>query len=268
MTAYPSSPGSSPSARAARPARRTAAVSGLAAAAVLAMGGPALAHVTVDPKTAPGGGYSTINFKVPNERDNASTIRLEVSLPTDHPLASVMPEPVPGWDVKVEQGPLDEPVEMHGEQIDEAPAKITWSGGTIEPGTFQRFPVSVGQLPDDADRLVFKAVQTYDNDDVVRWIEIPEEGGEEPGFPAPVLELTDAGDAGHGGHDHAGADDDSEGSGDSADSGDAEPAGEAAAAGEGDGSTDTTARVLGAVGIAAGLGGIAFGVLAGRRRSA
>ena len=66
--------------------------------AVLVLSGPAFAHVSVQPQgEAAKGGYATINFKVPNERDNASTTKLEVNFPTDHPLASVMPQPVPGW---------------------------------------------------------------------------------------------------------------------------------------------------------------------------
>lgn len=234
--------------------RRLVAVGGLTAAAVLALGGPALAHVSVDPAEAPGGGYTTINFKVPNERDNASTTKLEITLPTEHPMASVMPEPVAGWDVDVETGKLDKPIESHGNKIEEAPVKITWSGGEIEPGTFQRFPVSVGKLPDDADELVFKALQTYDNDEVVRWIEIPK-GEDEPEFPAPVLALT-APEGGHGGE---------TGAGDAAKADDAEPAASAQDSG-GASATDTTARVLGGLGIAVGVGGVAYGVLAGRRR--
>jgi periplasmic copper chaperone A len=234
--------------------RRLTTSGSLAATAVLALGGPAFAHVSVDPPEAEPGGYATVGFKVPNERDNASTSKLEISLPTDHPLASVMPEPVPGWDVKVEEAELDKPVEMHGEQLDRAPSKITWSGGKIEPGTFQRFPVSIGPLPEDAGQLVFKAIQTYDDKEVVRWIEIPEEGAEEPDSPAPVLALSEADGDGHGhghGHDSSDSADDTENT---------------AAADESGGSTDTTARVLAGIGIVTGVGGIAYGVLAGRRR--
>ncbi|WP_438947900.1 YcnI family copper-binding membrane protein [Streptomyces durbertensis] len=244
------------------PMHRAATTLGVSAFAVLALAGPALAHVTVDPAQAPAGGYATINFKVPNERDNASTTRLEVTLPTDQPLTSVMPEPVPGWEVKVDKGRLDKPLESHGRKIDEVPVKITWSGGSIDPGTFQRFPVSVGRLPEDADRLVFKAVQTYDNKEVVRWIEVPD-GDTEPDNPAPVLALGEPAADHHGGGAH---------SGDSADARDAKdtrsgdaPQKEAAASDVT--ASDPTARLLAGIGIAAGVGGIAFGVLAGRRRT-
>ncbi|MGK5498035.1 YcnI family copper-binding membrane protein [Streptomyces sp. URMC 125] len=244
--------------------RRLAAAAATAAACAVAFAGPASAHVSVNPDTAEQGGYATIAFKVPNERDNASTVKLEVTFPAGHPLTSVMPQPVPGWDVDVTRTKLEKPLESHGRRIEEVPSKITWTetGGGIEPGTFQQFPVSVGQLPEDVDRLVFKAVQTYDNDEVVRWIEEPVEGEEEPESPAPVLELAPPAD-GEDGHGSAGTGDAEKAAGSAESSGDAE---KAAASGESSGTTDTTARVLAVVGIAAGAGGIALGVLAGRRR--
>lgn len=244
--------------------RRVAVTGALAASAVLVAAGTAEAHVSVEPEQAAKGDYSTVTFKVPNERDDASTVKLEVNLPTGHPLASVMPQPVPGWDVKVTKSKLDKPIETHGEKINEAVSKITWTGGKIEPGQFQQFPVSMGQLPEDADQLVFKSLQTYDSKEVVHWIEEPEEGAPEPENPAPVLKLTASGadDAAAGG----GAGNAKNGE----DGGDGEGAEDSADAAESadDGGTDNTARVLGALGIAVGIAGVAFGVLAGRRRSA
>lgn len=233
--------------------RRLAVVGALTATSVMLCAGPALAHVSVDPEEAEQGGYSVVNFKVPNERDDAATTKVEVNIPTDHPLASVMPQPVPGWDVKVTKSKLDKPIEMHGEKVTEAVTKLTWTGGEIGKGEFQQFPVSMGQLPEDADQIVFKALQTYEDDEVVRWIEKPEEGQAEPENPAPVLKLTPAADAADG----------KNGSGAEA----ASAKGSAEAKSEASG-TDTTARVLGVAGIVVGIAGVAFGVLAGRRRGA
>ncbi|RAJ66431.1 uncharacterized protein YcnI [Streptomyces sp. Amel2xB2] len=237
-----------------RTRRRVTTVGALAATSVLLCAGPALAHVSVDPESAAPGDYAVVNFKVPNERDDASTTKLEVNLPEDHPLASVMPQPVPGWDVKVTKSKLDKPIEAHGEKITEAVTKITWTGGEVKKGEFQQFPVSMGELPEGTDQLVFKALQTYDDDQVVRWIEEPKKGEPEPENPAPVLKLTQAaaGDA----HGASGSEKAS-----------AQKGASAEAAGEDGGGTDTTARVLGVVGIVAGVAGVAFGVLAGRRRS-
>ncbi|MBG0853986.1 YcnI family protein [Streptomyces spinoverrucosus] len=244
-------------------ASRLAAAGAVAVSAVVVLSTPCFAHVTVQPEgTAAKGGYAVVDFKVPNERDNASTTKLEVSFPTEHPLSSVMPEPVPGWKVEVTKSKLDKPIESHGHQITEAVSKVTWTsdGKGIEPGYFQKFPVSVGALPEDADELVFKAIQTYSNDEVVRWIEVPQEGQEEPENPAPVLELS----AAEG--DHHGSSGSEKPSDEPSDDASAAAANTTAEAAEPADSTDTTARVLGVVGIVVGAAGVAYGVLAGRRR--
>ena len=244
-------------------ATRIAAAGAVAASAVLALSVPAFAHVSVQPEgTAAKGGYATVDFKVPNERDDASTNKLEVNFPTEHPLASVMPQPLDGWSVKVTKAKPAKPLTVHGKKIDEVVTKVTWTatGKGVAPGYFQKFPLSVGQLPEDADELVFKAVQTYDNKEVVRWIEPQKEGEEEPENPAPVLALSAASEGDH--HGSATAEDASDTSDDAKSA--AKDTTEAAAASD---SSDTTARVLGVVGIVVGVAGVAFGVLAGRRRT-
>ncbi|BBC34616.1 Nuclear export factor GLE1 [Streptomyces graminofaciens] len=244
---------------------RVAAVGALAGSAVLVLSGPAFAHVSVSAEgTAAKGGYATVNFKVPNERDNASTTKLEVSFPTDHPLASAQPEALDGWKIQVTKSKLDKPLELHGEKIDEAVSKITWTatGKGIQPGYFQKFPLSIGQLPENTDELVFKAVQTYSNKDVVRWIEVQQKGQEEPENPAPVLALSAASEDGH--HGSSTADSDSDSDADTAS--DAKAASSTTTAAEPADTSDTTARVLGVVGIVVGAAGVAYGVMAGRRR--
>ncbi|MGW6703290.1 YcnI family copper-binding membrane protein [Streptomyces sp. NPDC054956] len=235
---------------------RVSFAAALAAGSVLVLSGTASAHVGVQPGEATKGGYATINFKVPNERDAASTSQLEVNFPADQPLSSVMPQDVPGWTVKVEKSKLDKPLTVHGKQINEAVTKVTWSGGKIEPGHFQQFPLSVGKLPDNVDKMVFKAIQTYDNGEVVRWIEEPKDGAAEPQNPAPVLKLIAAPASGDH-HDDAKAD-----AAKTAGAGHEDHAEAAAKSG-----SDTAARALGVAGIVVGLGGVAFGVASRRRTS-
>lgn len=219
---------------------------GAVAAAVFGFAGPASAHITVDPKEATQGGYGRFAFRVPNESDTDSTTKVEIFLPENAPLGSVSTMLVPGWTAEVEKRTLDEPVEVHGSQITEAIAKITWTAqpeAGIGPGTFQEFPVSVGPLP-AVDTMVFKALQTYSDGTVVRWIDEPTADGVEPEAPAPVLELAVAADAdpaaAQGGTPAAAAD----------------GATDDAAAGEG------LAVGLGVAGLVAGLGGLVLGGLA------
>ncbi|MCU7823542.1 YcnI family protein [Kitasatospora sp. DSM 101779] len=236
------------------PARRTALAAAVAGAAVVTLAGPAAAHVTVQPGSVPQGGYTAVAFRVPDESDTASTVKLEVSLPMDHPLASVRIQPLPGWTAVLEKSKLDKPLSSHGKDITEAVSKITWTadaGTKIVPGQFQEFRVSLGAMPTDTDKLTFKALQTYDNGEVVRWIEEAKEGQPEPAKPAPVLTLTKAADA----------------------SGSAAPAADHHASQDASGdkaaakSDDSTARTLGVVGIVVGVIGAALGVAGLRRKS-
>ena len=177
--------------------KRSASVAGVVAVLTLAVAGPASAHVGVKADNATQGGYATVTFKVPNESDDASTTKLEVNLPADAPVASVSLRPVAGWTAVAVKSKLATPIEAHGTQITEAVSKITWTASgdaAIKPGQFQTFDVSMGPLP-KVDQMIFKALQTYSDGNVVRWIDEPTTDGTEPESPAPTLKLTAAGAA-------------------------------------------------------------------------
>ena len=150
-----------------------------AVAVVLSMAAPAWAHVEVKPDEAPRGATVDLAFHVPNEKDDASTIKVEIRFPTDHPIPSATPKEMPGWIASVQRS---------GGVV----TGVTWDDGLLPPGGELDFVVTVGPLPTDTDRLVFGALQTYDDGEVVRWIEEPSDGGEEPEHPAPVLRLVGA----------------------------------------------------------------------------
>ena len=160
--------------------------------------GPAAAHVTVKSTEATKGGYAKLTVRVPTESDTASTTKVQLGLPKEHPLASVRIKAADGWTATMKKSKLPAPVKVGDQELTEAVTEISWvadGDAGVKPGEFQEFDVSVGPLP-DADSMTFKAVQTYSDGKVVRWIEESTEGGEEPEFPAPVLTLGAA--AGHG----------------------------------------------------------------------
>ena len=174
--------------------KRSATVAAAVAVLTLALATPASAHVTVNPNTATQGGYAKVTFRVPNETDNTDTTKLEVNLPTTTPFASVSVKPLPGWTAVAEKSTLATPVTVHDRQITEAVSKITWTaaaGSAIKPGQFQEFDVSLGPLP-EVNQVVFKALQTYSDGTIVRWIDEPTTDGSELEHPAPVLTLTPA----------------------------------------------------------------------------
>ncbi len=96
--------------------------------------------------------------------------------------------------------------------------------------------MSMGPLP-DTDTMVFKALQTYSDNEVSRWIEEPQAGAEEPENPAPVLKLV---------------------AGSSADV----PSSPPAAAAAPDEDSDGPALILALVALVAALGGLVLGGLA------
>jgi uncharacterized protein YcnI len=225
----------------ARAALRTIAAAG--ATVLVLVAAPGWAHVTVEPGTATQGGYTALSFRVPSESDSASTTKIQLFLPQDHPLASVSVRPHPGWKATVVTRKLDAPLTTDDGQVTEAVASITWTAvgpeDALKPGQYDDFDVSVGPLP-DVPTLTFKVLQTYSDRSVVRWIDPPAAKGQpEPEHPAPTLTLLPASAA------------TSTGPG-------------AAATGPGSDGRATTALVLSIVAVVLGLGALVTALL--RRR--
>ncbi|MGW4493937.1 YcnI family copper-binding membrane protein [Streptomyces sp. NPDC004376] len=233
--------------------RRAAAVTALTAAGLFAAAGVASAHVTVHPESyAKGATDGLLTFRVPNEEDGAATTKVQVFLPTDHPVLGVLVSPRDGWTAKVTTTKLKKPVKTDDGAITDAVSQITWTGGKTTAGHFEDFDVAFGQLPDDTDGLTFKTLQTYSDGKTVRWIEEPTPGEDEPENPAPTLKLT-AKATGAGAGDAEGK----SGSKDTAGTGTTVKAS----------GSDSTARGLGIAGLIVGvlgLGAAAFALLRGR----
>jgi uncharacterized protein len=159
----------------------------LTAVALAGLPAVASAHVTLQPNEVPAGAFKRLDVRVPNERDNASTKKVEVKLPPGFIFVSY--EPVVGWNAQVKLAKLAKPVEVFGEKHTEQVDRVTFTatGKGVAPGQFQDFGLSVA-LPDKAGTtLTFKALQTYSNGETVRWIGAP--GSDQP---APQVKLTAA----------------------------------------------------------------------------
>jgi uncharacterized protein YcnI len=209
-----------------------AAAIGAASALILAgAAGSAAAHVTVSSPDAKPGGYAKLVFRVPTESAMASTTKLVVSLPKDHPFASVGAQVKNGWKVEKSTEKLAAPVKVGDVTLSEAITTVTWTttAGGVPPSDFDEFALSVGKLPEGVDSLTFPAVQTYSDGQVVKWEEIAKDGAAEPEHPAPALKLAAAITT-------------------------------AAATTTTASKSDTLARVLGGAGLLVGLIGLAFGL--------
>jgi uncharacterized protein YcnI len=142
----------------------------LAAAAALLFPAPALAHVTVWPRTAARGAYERYVVRVPNEKDVATT-RVELRFPAEVRIASF--QDVPGWQPQV---------------ITDSAGKVigaVWTG-TLAPKRFVELPF-IGVNPRSGERIVWAAYQTYGDGQRVEWTGAPESK-----TPASVTTLTAA----------------------------------------------------------------------------
>jgi periplasmic copper chaperone A len=221
---------------------RAVGVGTAAAAAVLLLAGPALAHVTITPDSVPAGSTTVLTFHVPNEEAHADTTGVDIQIPTAHPIAQLLVKPIPGWTSSVRTVTLPKPLVTDDGQFSQAVSEVIWSGGKILPGQFQDFAVSADSLPDGVSQLTFKAIQTYSNGDVVRWIDLRQPGQPAPDHPAPVLKLTTA---------------------TATATGEAPVATAATSAGSG---SDGTTRALAIAGLLAGLLALALALVGLRRR--
>ncbi len=216
-----------------------------ALAAALGLPAAAQAHIQVTPTTVAPGDSAKFTVLVPGERDS-DTVKVELQMP-----AGLLPfsyEETPGWKrslVKAANGSVE---------------RAVWTGRTPGDG-FAEFSFLAG-TPDKPGGLRFKALQTYADGTVVRWIGAPDSdnpaavvsveasaarqnaGGEgESGVPAAAAPVAAAGTAA------------------------AAAATAAAVTGEDSGGADTLAIVVGAAGLVLGLLALIVALRSGRRRA-
>ncbi|GGK34108.1 YcnI family copper-binding membrane protein [Nocardia camponoti] len=163
--------------------------------------GPASAHVTASAADAAVGGYAVVTLRVPTESETAGTVGLQVSLPTDSPLASVRAETTPGWTTTLTRTALAKPVDNgHGKSIDQAVSTVNFTaspGVSIAPGEFAEFRLLVGPLLRGG-ALVLPTKQRYSDGTEVSWIDRSTDGTKTD-HPAPQITVAPSG--GEHGHD-------------------------------------------------------------------
>ena len=177
----------------------------LAGLLVLTMPAGAGAHIRVLPEQVEADTYTVLRVNVPNESPDLTTTKVVVEFPPGFTYA--LYRPVPGWSGEVKMTKAAKSI-IGGRVTPARVARITWTaqerGAEIQPQQFEEFPVAV-QIPDEVGtRLTFKALQTYEDGDVVGWV-----GGPTARTPAPQVLLTEAG----GAQGAAAADDGSSGGG-------------------------------------------------------
>ena len=119
-----------------------------AVAAALVLTAAAQAHVTITPPFVDAGLRTRIVFETPNERPPHATTSLVIDAPPGVELAAAAAPP--GWRLVL------------------SGRRARWTGGRIEGQKVVSFPLFVTART-RAGPEAFRAVQGYDDDEVVRW---------------------------------------------------------------------------------------------------
>lgn len=128
------------------------------------------AHVTLNPKAVEPESYERVDVRVPVEQKD-HTDKIELEVPKEAQVVNI--QPVEGYKYKLDK-------DKKGNIT-----KITWKAKDkgIGPDEFMDFPLVVAS-PKEEGKYTFKAIQSYDNGDKVKWT-----GKEDSEHPAPTLEV-------------------------------------------------------------------------------
>ena len=161
------------------------------AAALLASGAPAFAHITLETgEAAVGSAYKAV-LRVPHGCEGKATTAVRIRLPEGFIAAKPMPKP--GWDLKTVKGKYANAYTLYGEAVSEGVQEIDWSGGSLPDDFYDEF-VLRGTFAGDlaaGGTAYFPVVQECEGGAVERWIQIPQAGqdGDDLEMPAPGVKL-------------------------------------------------------------------------------
>ena len=142
-----------------------------ATAAALAVVATASAHAQVSPPVALAKAGQVFTLAVPTEEANATTTKIELTVPKGFTIDSVAPSP--GWKWHFNRS-------LGGNA---ASTKVDWTGGGVPTGEASMFQFVASA--DAAKTYTFVVRQTYSNGKVVDW-----SGPESSDTPAPSVKVV------------------------------------------------------------------------------
>jgi len=150
---------------------------------------PALAHVSLETKSAPAGTPYKAVFQVGHGCEGSPTTGMAVQIPAG--FQGTKPYQKAGWTVTVKREKLAKPYDSHGKSVIEDVSLVTWTANSpqaaLQDANFDEFMLR-GTLPEAAGPLWFKVLQTCErgsND----WSEMPAAGASAKGLKSPAVQL-------------------------------------------------------------------------------
>jgi uncharacterized protein YcnI len=161
----------------------------LAAASLVAVGGPAFGHVGLAVEEAAIGSTFRATLVVGHGCAGAATTAIRVQIPEG--FYNVRPMPKAGWTLETVTGPYAQPFENHGTTLTEGVTEISWSGGELPDSQFDEFVFrgTFGAGLEAGSHFFFPVIQVCGTVEDA-WIDTS--GDAEAEYPAPSVELLPA----------------------------------------------------------------------------
>ncbi|KAG0192454.1 hypothetical protein DFQ28_009065 [Apophysomyces sp. BC1034] len=122
------------------------------------------AHVGITPPTGKPGQSLNASFHVPHGCNGSATTSITVSVPDT--VVTILPAQVTNWNLTVAYRPLDKPMQVAGQTINQTVSNFTWAGGNLPNDQFQDFPMQITLPQVDLSNqsnvtLYFPTIQTW-----------------------------------------------------------------------------------------------------------
>ena len=166
----------------------------LAAATLIGLAAPALAHATLEnPKASLGASYKAV-LRIPHGCGTDATHTVRVQIPEG--FCNVKPMPKAGWTLETVTGPYQNTYVNHGAQVSEGVIEIVWSDGNLPNEFYDEF-VFRGTFADTLEEgpFHFPAIQECANGEEA-WTDVDGSGD----MPAPSVTLVAGGMDAHAHH--------------------------------------------------------------------
>ena len=149
---------------------RTLTATTVAIVAALALASAAFAHARVSPAVSLSNTLQLYSLAVPTEKNNATTTKIVLTVPSGFSIDSFAPSP--GW---------HQVVQSTGTGDSAVIQKVTWAGGSVPTGEDSLFQFLA--QPAKSGKYTFQVQQTYSDGSIVNWA-----GSESSAAPAPTIE--------------------------------------------------------------------------------
>lgn len=149
----------------------------------------AQAHVVFNEESAPAGQFHTAQLRVMHGCDGQPTDSVRIVILDG--VTRVTPRVLPGWSVNVEMRQLEEPILLHGFEVDEVVGALIWSGGSFPDFADEQFEFRA-MLPDETGRRLDFVVTRACGEETLSWDDIAATDASPWSLeePAPYIILT------------------------------------------------------------------------------